>query len=78
VKLLDETGARSAAVSELQKCLRTEWYRAESWQLLGQLLSKAGLQDKAAVAFSCAESYDVHLHPHNEGQSPALPIVPSS
>ena len=78
VNLLDETGARSAAVSELQRCLRTEWYRAESWQLLGELLSKAGLQDKAAVAFSCAESYDVHLQMHNEGQLPALAIVPSS
>jgi Flp pilus assembly protein TadD len=78
IKLLDETGTRSVAISELQKCLRTEWYRAESWQLLGQLLSNAGLQDKAAVAFSFAEAYDVHLHSHNEGQSPALPIVPSS
>ena len=78
VKLLDETGDRSAAIKELQKCLRTEWYRAESWQLLGQLLSKAGLQDKAAVAFSYAESYDVHLDTHNEVQPPAPPIVPSS
>jgi tetratricopeptide (TPR) repeat protein len=78
VKLLDETGDRSAAIKELQKCLRTEWYRAESWQLLGQLLSKAGLQDKAAVAFSYAESYDVHLDSHNEVQPPAPPIVPSS
>jgi tetratricopeptide (TPR) repeat protein len=78
VKLLDETGDRSAAIKELQKCLRTEWYRAESWQLLGQLLSKAGLQDKADVAFSWSESYDVHLQTHNGVQPPALPIVPSS
>jgi tetratricopeptide (TPR) repeat protein len=78
VKLLEETGDRSAAIKELQKCLRTEWYRAESWQLLGQLLSKAGMQDKAALAFSYAESYDVHLDVHREAQPPVPPIVPSS
>lgn len=64
VRLLEETGALSAAISELQNCLRRDWYRAESWQLLGQLLSKAGLPDKAAVAFSYAQAYDVHLD-HN-------------
>jgi tetratricopeptide (TPR) repeat protein len=78
VKLLDETGDQSAAIKELQKCLRIEWYRAESWELLGQLLSKAGMQDKAALAFSWAESYDVHLDTHNEVQPTALPTVPSS
>jgi tetratricopeptide (TPR) repeat protein len=78
VKLLDETGDQTAAIKELQKCVKIEWYRAESWQLLGQLLSKAGMQDKAALAFSWAESYDVHLPMHNEVQPPAPPIVPSS
>jgi tetratricopeptide (TPR) repeat protein len=78
VKLLDETGDQSAAIKELQKCLRMEWYRAESWELLGQLLSKAGMPDKAALAFSYAEFYDVHLDTHNEVQPTALPIVPSS
>lgn len=61
VKLLDETGARAAAMSELQNCLRKDWYRAESWHLLGQLLSKSGLPEKAAIAFSNAHAYDVHL-----------------
>jgi predicted Zn-dependent protease len=61
VNLLNEVGARSAAIKELENCLRREWYRAESWQLLGQMLSAAGLQDKAALAFSRARLYDVHL-----------------
>jgi tetratricopeptide (TPR) repeat protein len=78
VKLLDETGDQSAAIKELQKCVRIEWYRAESWELLGQLLSKAGMPDKAALAFSYADSYDVHLRLHHEGQPTAPSIVPSS
>jgi protein O-mannosyl-transferase len=61
IKLLDEAGDGAAAMKELQNCLRKEWYRAESWRLLASLLNKAGLQDKAAVAFSNAQSYDVHL-----------------
>jgi tetratricopeptide (TPR) repeat protein len=78
VNLLDQTGAHSAAISEVQNCLKREWYRAESWQLLGELLSKEGLQDKAAIAFSYARSYDVHLNPHREDKFPPSPIVPSS
>lgn len=61
IKLLDEMGDTSAALKELNNCLRREWYRAESWQLLGQLLQKAGRQTQAEVAFANARSYDVHL-----------------
>lgn len=61
VKLLAETGATGGAIQELQNCLRTEWYRAESWQLLAQLLSKSGHPKEAEEAFAYANSYDVHL-----------------
>jgi predicted Zn-dependent protease len=61
IKLLAESGATSAAIQELQTCLQSEWYRAESWQLLGQLLSKTGQTNQAAQAMACANSYDVHL-----------------
>jgi predicted Zn-dependent protease len=61
IKLLDEMGDTTAALKELNNCLRRGWYRAESWQLFGQLLQKAGRQDKAEVAFANARSYDVHL-----------------
>jgi Flp pilus assembly protein TadD len=61
IKLLDEIGDTTAAMRELNNCLRREWYRAESWQLLGQLLQKAGRQAQAEVALANARSYDVHL-----------------
>jgi tetratricopeptide (TPR) repeat protein len=61
IKLLAETGAMGAAIHELQTRLQSEWYRAESWQLLGQLLLKIGRPDQAAEAMACANSYDVHL-----------------
>jgi hypothetical protein len=61
IKLLAETGAMGAAIHELQTCLQTEWYRAESWQLLGQLLTRSGQPKAAAEARALANSYDVHL-----------------
>jgi len=61
IKVLAETGATGTAIRELQTCLTTAWYRAESWQLLSQLLSQAGQSHAAAEAMSYARSYDVHL-----------------
>jgi tetratricopeptide (TPR) repeat protein len=61
VQLIDETGSTTRAIKELETCLETEWYRAESWQLLSQLLSKIGLEKEAAVAHAQAAAYDVHL-----------------
>jgi predicted Zn-dependent protease len=61
VKVLDETGATAQAISELQACLRREWYRAESWKLLSQLLAKSGRRDEALHALNQARAYDVHL-----------------
>ena len=64
VRLLDETGATPKAVEELRVCLQTEWYRAETWQLLGQLLGKMGKEKEAAQALAQASAYDVHLTQH--------------
>jgi hypothetical protein len=61
IKLLAETGGTAKAIQELQTCLQSEWYRAESWQLLGQLLARTGRADRAAQAMAFANSYDVHL-----------------
>ena len=61
VKLLEESGAAEAAVAELKHCLATEWYRGESWQLLGEVLAKSGRHAEAAVALAQAKRYDVHL-----------------
>lgn len=61
VEVLDQTGETNAAIAELKSCLVTQWYRAESWQLLSELLTKAGHTADAARARARAEAYDVHL-----------------
>lgn len=61
VEALDQSGATPAAIAELKSCLATQWYRAESWQLLSELLTKAGHTAEAAEAKARAEAYDVHL-----------------
>jgi len=61
VKVLDETGATPAAINELLTCLQTQWYRAESWQLLSELHAKLGHAAQAAGALAQARAYDVHL-----------------
>ena len=64
VEALDQNGATPAAIAELKSCLTTQWYRAESWQLLSDLLTKAGHPADAAVAKARAEEYDVRLGEH--------------
>src|SRR6202171_3821539 len=64
VKVLAESGATEQAITELQACLRTQWYRAESWQLLSELETKAGRADQAANALVRARAYDVYLDAH--------------
>ena len=55
------TGQTEKAVAELQTVLRTEWYRAESWQLLSEYLTRLGRADEAAKALALAHAFDVHL-----------------
>lgn len=64
VQALDATGATDRAVAELKICLATEWYRGESWQLLGELFVKSGHQAEATEALAHARAYDVHLNNH--------------
>jgi protein O-mannosyl-transferase len=64
VEALHQSGATPAAITELKSCLTTQWYRAESWQLLSDLLTKAGHPSDAAVAKARAEEYDVRLGEH--------------
>lgn len=66
IEVLDQTGATAAAISELGGCLRTQWYRAESWQLLSRLLAKSGATGDAKEALEQAKAYDVHLLEHPE------------
>jgi protein O-mannosyl-transferase len=64
IKVLDEAGSTSAAIAEVRHCLATQWYRAESWELLGQLLAKIGQNDASAIALEEARDCDVHLGAH--------------
>ena len=68
IQVLDESGSRSAAINELIDCLRTQWYRADSWLLLSDLEQKAGHPDQAANALAMAHAYDVHLDREKSAQ----------
>jgi tetratricopeptide (TPR) repeat protein len=70
IEVLDQIGATAVAISELGTCLRTQWYRAESWQLLSRLLSKSGATGDAKEALEQAKAYDVHLEKHPEVVQP--------
>jgi len=61
VRLLAESGMVPAAIAELQATLKSEPYRAESWQLLGELYERTGSKVAAAEAFAHARACDVHL-----------------
>ena len=61
VKVLDEAGATERAIAELRHCLGTQWYRAETWHLLSELLAKTGRAAEAAAALRQAHAYDVRL-----------------
>jgi tetratricopeptide (TPR) repeat protein len=64
IQLLDQTGETAAAINELLTCLQPQWYRAESWELLSELLAKSGRAKEAGDALARAQTYDVHLSAH--------------
>ena len=61
IRELDEIGRTQAAIAELRVVLATEWYRAESWQLMSEYLEKIGRRAEAAAAAAQARQLDVHL-----------------
>ena len=61
IKVLEEAGFPDRAIAELKLCLRSGWFRAESWQMLSELLAKTGQNEAAAHALAIAQEYDVHL-----------------
>jgi tetratricopeptide (TPR) repeat protein len=70
IEVLDEGGATTAAIKELFHCLQSQWYRAESWQLLSKLFAREGHPDRAAGALAQARAYDVHLGAHQATGAP--------
>ena len=69
IKALADLGYPDRAIKELKTCIAVAPYRAESWQMMSELLRQIGRPDEAALALAQAEAGDVHLHEHN---SPAL------
>ncbi|HKP93004.1 MAG TPA: hypothetical protein VJS88_03835, partial [Chthoniobacterales bacterium] len=70
IEVLDQTGNTPGAIKELALCLKTQWYRAESWQLLSRLFSRNGPTREAVEALEQARAYDVHLSEHAEVPQP--------
>ena len=64
IRTLDDAGQSDRAIAEAKFCLSTQWYRAETWQLLSEILAKTGQTTEAAEARANAEKYDVHLQEH--------------
>ncbi len=64
IHTLADAGQLDQAIAELKLCLLTQWYRAESWQLLSEIFAKAGRSEDAAQAAEFARKYDVHLDQH--------------
>jgi len=62
LKALSEAGFPDRAITELKSCLEAAPYRAESWEMMSQLLHKIGRPNEAAAALAEAEGDDVHLH----------------
>lgn len=63
IKALEESGSSDRAITELKACLRTQWYRAETWQMLSELLAKTGQKNAALHTRAVAKQFDVHLAP---------------
>jgi tetratricopeptide (TPR) repeat protein len=70
IEVLDQTGNTPAAIRELASVLKTQWYRAESWQLLSRLFTKSGATREGTEALEQAKNYDVHLMEHADVPQP--------
>ena len=62
IKALVDLNFPDRALTELKTCIVAAPYRAESWQMMSELLRKIGRPNEAEVALAEAEAMDVHLH----------------
>ena len=61
IKALTDLNFPDRAITELKTCIVAAPYRAESWQMMSELLGKIGRPNEAAAALAEAERDDVHL-----------------
>ncbi|MEP6810453.1 MAG: hypothetical protein ABI992_09435, partial [Chthoniobacterales bacterium] len=66
IKVMAESDDLPAALAELQNCLTTQWYRADSWALLAVLKAKTGDRAGTERALARAHQLDVHLAPETK------------
>ncbi len=62
IKALADFNLFDRAIAELKTCLMVAPYRAESWQMMSELLQRTGRPNEAAIALAEAEATDFHLH----------------
>ena len=65
IKALADSGFPDRAITELKTCIVVAPYRAETWQMMSELLRRIGRPNEAAIALAEAQADDVHLHEHN-------------
>jgi len=58
---LAESGRLKQAIQELRAFLDVQPFRADSWMLLANLLTRSGQRDSAAMVLTEARLRDVHL-----------------
>ena len=64
IQALADLGSPDRAIAELKTCIAVAPYRAESWEMMSELLQRIGRPNEAALALAEAETDDVHLHEH--------------
>lgn len=71
IKALADLNFPDRAIHELKTCLVAAPYRAESWQMMSELLQRIGRPNEAAAARAEAEADDVHLQERGNSGPPA-------
>ena len=61
IKALADLNLPDRAITELKACIVAAPYRAESWQMMSELLQRIRRPNEAAAALAEAEAKDVHL-----------------
>ncbi|HEY2798976.1 MAG TPA: tetratricopeptide repeat protein [Chthoniobacterales bacterium] len=64
IKALADLGYPDRAIKELKTCIAVAPYRAESWQMMSELLRRINRPNESAFALAEAEADDVHLQAH--------------